>query len=259
MRIEPIFHTGSLLFSINDPPAAEVINDCGGLIGDFWRTMREEASFGRFLRLCHSTPFCEDAYQEALARIHDSDPVRRAWAFFTTNRQSALGNSKRFEYLSKQRTRRFMTEQASGFLSVVDRLPQFHERLKPVTYLSGKNPLDIIRQFDKPETLFVLTPKVSDKSFGSLHEFFPSQDKSYGYEVHNLIRNLVGHMLIVLESGQPMEQELKAMSWHKLDFETRNWTSWARTPPKPARLWANFSLANGFDSKRTSSKSRFML
>lgn len=48
IRVEPMFYSWSMLLAIKNPPAAEIINDMGGLLGDFWRTMRDDADFQRF-------------------------------------------------------------------------------------------------------------------------------------------------------------------------------------------------------------------
>jgi DNA adenine methylase len=245
IRIEPMFHTGSFLFSINKPPAAEIINDCGGLVGDFWSTMRSETDFQRFAKLCHATPFCESAFREAHKLIHDEDPVLRAYAFFTINRLGLLRNPKQFAYISKTRTRHAMTEQASSFLSVVNKLPEFHERLRRVTYLSGRNPADVIREFDSQETLIVLTPQVKQAGYANLAELFGKKSE-YDYSIEwELLSQLRGSAMLLLEAGQEVESELHDLGWSVVDFETRTWQSWLRQPPQPVRLWTSFRFRVG--------------
>jgi DNA adenine methylase len=249
LRVEPMFYSGSMLLAINDPPAAEIINDMGGLLGDFWRTMRDDADFQRFYRICNSTPYCESAFREARLSQDDPDPVKRAWAFFIMNRQGYRGDNNRFEFITKNRTRRFMTEQASAYLSAIDHLHDFHERLRSTTYFSGRNPLDLIHQFDSPETLFVLTPKTSDKPLSSLFDLFPSEDDPDGFFAHKVMLHLLGKVLVVLESGQPIDADFSKMGWNKLDFETRKERTWTISPRKPSRLWANFSFPSKLKCK----------
>ena len=248
VRVEPLFYSGSFLFSINKPPAAEIVNDCGGLIGDFWSTMRSEIEFKRFAKLCASTPFCESAFQQAHKLITSDDPTIRAYAFFTINRLGLLRDTKQFAHISKKRTRRDMTEQASSFLSVVDKLPEFHDRLRRATFLSGRNPIDMMREFDSQDTLFVLTPPVTKQPFANLDQIF-GREPIHGYSAaKNLLNMLHGHAMLVLEANQPVEQQLEDLCWSVIDFETRTWQSWARKPPRPVRLWASFRLQVGRDS-----------
>ncbi len=242
IRVEPMFYSGSMLLAIKNPPAAEIINDMGGLLGDFWRTMRDDADFQRFFRMCNSTPYCESAFKEARLSQDDPDPVKRAWAFFVMNRHGHLDNKTRFEFITKNRSRRFMTEQASAYLSAVDHLHGFHERLRSTTYFSGRNPLDVIRQFDTPETLFVLTPKTSDKPLSSMCDLFPWEDIPEDFLAHEILNCLLGKVLVVLESGQPIDATFAKMRWKKLDFETRKERAWSINPLKPSRFWANFSF-----------------
>ena len=135
-----------------------------------------------------------------------------------------------------------MAEQASAYLSAVDHLHGFPERLRSTTYFSGRNPLDVIRQFDTPETLFVLTPKTSDKPLSSLCDLFPSEDIPEDFLAHEILNCLLGKVLVVLESGQPIDATFVKMRWKKLDFETRKERAWSINPLKPSRFWANFSF-----------------
>ncbi|MBU6238498.1 MAG: hypothetical protein KGQ51_11765 [Planctomycetes bacterium] len=64
----------------------------------------------------------------------------------------------------------------------------------------------------------------------------------------NLLNMLHRHAMLVLEANQPAEQQLVDLGWFVIDFETRTWQSWARTPPRPVRLWASFRLQVGRES-----------
>jgi len=258
MRVEPIFHTGSLLFAIDDPPVAEVVNDTGGVLADFWRTMRDESAFKDFAKLCNSTPYSEAAFLEARMVLEDSDPVRRAWAMFVLNRMGTLENSSRLATISKKRTRRAMTEQAASFLSVVDMLPQFHERFRSVTHIS-RDPLAVVREFDQHDVLIVITPQASKPGFRTLGELFGSDDPGYDFDVRHTLNNLTAFAMVVIESGHPVDKVFESMWWHRLDFETRTWHSWARKPPRPARLWSNFHFARETECGQPVHKARIFL
>ena len=258
MRVEPIFHTGSLLFAIDDPPVAEVVNDTGGVLAVFWRTMRDESAFNAFTKLCNSTPYSEAAFLEARMVLEDSDPVLRAWAFFVMNRMGTLENSSRLASISKKRTRRAMTEQAASFLSTVDKLPEFHQRFRSVTHLS-RDPLAVVREFDEHDVLIVITPQASKPGFRTLGELFGSDDSDYDFGVRQTLNNLTAFALVVIESGHPVESVFESMWWQRLDFETRTWHSWARKPPRPATIWGNFPFARETQCGRPLQKAKLWL
>ena len=246
MRVEPLFYSGSLLFAVDDPPAAEVVNDTGGLLGDFWRVIRDEEDFQRFVRLCQSTPFCERAFNEAKNMLAvpglERDSVKRAWAFFVMNRQGTLKDPNKFGTFSKMRTRRHMTESASSFLATVDKLPEFHKRLRGVTVLT-RDPLNILKEFDKHDVMIVITPRARDLPYRTLGEMFGSDDFDYDSEVRHVLSNLTAYVMIVLEPNQPVEQVFECWRFYSRDFEVRSCQSWSRRPPRPARIWTNFPLA----------------
>ena len=262
MRVEPLFYSGSLLFAVDDPPAAEVVNDTGGLLGDFWTVMRDEGEFQRFARLCQSTPFCERAFNEAKTMLAvpnlETDRVKRAWAFFVMNRQGLLKDHTKFDTFSKKRTRRHMTESASSFLAAVDKLPKFHQRLRGVTVLS-RDPLDVCKEFDKHDVMIVITPRARDLPYRTVGEMFGSDDSDYDSEVRHVLSNLTAYVMIVLEQNQPVEQFFESWRFYHRNFEVRSWQSWSRKPPRPARIWTNFPLAVETECGYPTRKAHFFL
>lgn len=115
----------------------------------------------RFRRRLEATPFSETEWQMSADRMDDPDPVGRA--IVIRCRQSLAGRMDAFAAITKRRTRRGMNEQASAWLSVIDRLPAVHARLARVVILN-RPALDVIRQQDGEQTLFYLDPPYLHKT-----------------------------------------------------------------------------------------------
>lgn len=160
--VEPYFGGGSVLLA-NDPEGiSEVANDKNQKLVNFWQVLRDPATFEQFRRYAEASPFGEPDFAESrdwLLRYGDAEglQVPRAFNFFVLCRQSLAGRMDCLAPLSKNRTRRGMNEQASGWLNAVEGLPAVHGRLKRIVILHGEA-LDVIRQQDGPRTLFYLDP-----------------------------------------------------------------------------------------------------
>jgi DNA adenine methylase len=156
--VEP-FAGGLAVLLAKDPEGvAEVANDLNGELVNFWRILRDEAAFAEFRRQAEATPFGEAEWELAGDMLAGGQPpVPRAWAFFVRCRQSLAGRMRGFAPLSASRTRRGMSEQASAWLTAVDGLPAVHARLKRVALLC-RPALDVIRELDRPGTLFYMDP-----------------------------------------------------------------------------------------------------
>ncbi len=155
----------------NDPEGiSEVVNDIDSELFCFWCTLRTGDLFKMFCRVIEAMPFSEDSYRSAVAKygiignqkatmIEQTYPhiVERAVEFFVRNRQSRQALEKDFATVTRNRTRRGMNEQVSSWLSAIDGLPWFHERLKRVLILN-RPALDVIKQQDGHRTLFYLDP-----------------------------------------------------------------------------------------------------
>jgi DNA adenine methylase len=133
--LEPFAGGLSVLLAKNPVGVSEIVNDLNGGLTHFWKTLRDEALFPRFLRLAEATEFGEGVWDEAGSLLADPDPVKRAWAFFVRVRQSLGGRMKEFATLTTNRTRQKMNEQCSAWLSAVDGLPDVHARLRRVAIL----------------------------------------------------------------------------------------------------------------------------
>jgi hypothetical protein len=151
-----------------------------------------------------------------------------------------------------------MTESASSFLAAVDKLPEFHRRLRGVTVLS-RDPLGVCKEFDRHDVMIVITPRSRDLPYRTVAEMFGSDDSNYDREVRHVLSNLTAYVMIVLEPNQPVEQFFECCRFYHRNFEVRSWQSWSRKPPRPARIWTNFPLAVETECGYPTRKAHFFL
>lgn len=157
--VEPYAGGLSVLFAKDPSNCSEVVNDLDGDVACFWRCLRDEETFARLRRKLTFTPFSELDYlsAQAMVDVPPSDDVVRAWGFFVRCRQSMAGRQKGFSPISRTRTRRGMNEQASGWLSAIEGLPEVHERLKRVVILN-RPAVEVIRTQAGSKVLQYLDP-----------------------------------------------------------------------------------------------------
>jgi DNA adenine methylase len=237
--VEPYFGGGAVLLA-NDPTGiSEVANDLDGRLVNFWRVLQRPDLFKQFQRVVSAVPFSEAEWRDAGDRLDDPDPVQRAVAFFVRCRQSLAGRMDGFAPLSRTRTRRGMSEQASAWLGAVEGLPAVHARLSAVV-IYNRPALDVIRAEDTPRTLFYLDPpylhetRASTDTYG-LHEMSEADHRE-------LLAALKGCRGKVMLSGYRSDLYDNALSgWVRHDFDIANHAAGGENKRRMCEcLWCNF-------------------
>lgn len=228
--VEPYFGGGAVLFA-NDPEGiSEVVNDIDAGLTNFWRVLRDEHLFPRFLRYIEAMPFSEDDYKRAAAICgmaafnpsNDTGAIRLAAEFFVACRQSLAGRKDAFAPVSRARTRRGMNEQVSAWLSVVEGLPAVHERLKRVLILN-RPAIEVIRSQDGPRTLFYLDPPFVHETRASVGEYGAHEMSIEQHaELLGVLATIQGKFLL---SGYPCplyDSAAALHGWKRHDFDLPN-------------------------------------
>lgn len=144
----------SPLFARDPNGSIEVVNDIWWELTNFWRVLQSDSLFREFQRLCEVTPFSEvefDAAKPIPVEVF-GDSVVSAWHFFIRNRMSFSGSGSSFPPTTK-RTRRGINENVASWLSVVDKLPEFHRRLRFVEVRRMDFRL-FLAAYDSPDATF---------------------------------------------------------------------------------------------------------
>jgi DNA adenine methylase len=219
---------------------SEVVNDIHRELTNFWRVLQQEDTFALFLRQIEATPFSQVEWEESEVRQHPVTSVdaEAAVAFFIRCRQSRAGGFKDFATLSRNRTRRHMSEQASAWWTCVEGLPAVSARLRRVVILN-QPALEVIRQQDGPTTLYYLDPPYLHETRAATNAYKHEMSED---EHRELLATLRPCQAKVLLSGYPnplYDQELAG--WRRVDFAIDNKAATGKTKRQMTEsIWMNF-------------------
>jgi DNA adenine methylase len=260
--VEPYFGGGAVLFArdptknwyINEEwklhngeivPArlkgcSEVINDIDKGLTNFWKVLKDETKFDKFVRIVEATPFSKIDWLESI-ECNSCDPVERATAFFVRYRQSRQGLGRDFATLSRKRTRGGRNEQSNSWLSAIDGLSSIHERLRGVVILCD-HAINVIRQQDEDTTLFYLDPtylhetRTTTKEYGE-HEMTPEDHETL---LQTLV-SLEGKFILSGYHSDMYDDFAADQGWRCEEYEIDNKASGKKKKDKKIEcLWMNF-------------------
>ena len=219
---------------------SEVVNDIHRELTNFWRVLQKEETFDIFYREVLATPFSEIEWEDAGARmspVSEPDPAAAA-AFFIRCRQSRAGGFRDFATLSRRRTRRQMSEQASAWWNCVQDLPAVADRLRRVVILN-RPAVDVIRQQDGEATLFYLDPPYVHETRVATSAYQHEMSEEDHRELLATIRGCKGKVIL---SGYPNPlYDRKLSDWRRDDIEIDNKAAaGAKKQRMIESLWMNF-------------------
>jgi DNA adenine methylase len=150
------FGGGASLLLAKTPVEVETYNDLDGRLHNFFTVLADPDLFEEFHRRVAMLPYSRRVYAEARDRDMTTG-VDSAVAFFTRARQSFSGKIHSGWSMSKTESSRGMASTCSGWLSILDMLPEIHARLQRVQ-IECNDWRKVLRQYDTSETLFYLDP-----------------------------------------------------------------------------------------------------
>lgn len=243
--VEPYAGGLSVLLARDPEGVSEVANDIDGELSNFWRVLADRAWFNDFARAVQAIPFSEWHWQSAARMDPDgcTSAVTRAVAFFVLVRQSLAGRRKLFAPLTRSRTRRGMSEQASAWLTAVEGLPEVHARLKRVVVLN-RPALDVIRQQDGPGTLFYLDPPYLHETRATTSDYRHEMDETDHHELLCMLANRQGKFLLSGYRSKLYDDAAALHGWHRTDFDLpNNAAGGAEKRRMVESVWSNFQPA----------------
>jgi DNA adenine methylase len=208
-----------------------VVNDVDGDLTAFWKALADPALFEGFRRRAQGTPFCEEVWAECRDLLQagalDDDPARRAWAYFVLCRQSHMGALRTFAPRTQDRTRGGRNEQANAWLGAVDGLGAVHTRLKGVLVLN-RDALDVIREFDAPETFYYLDPPYPHPTRAAKKVYRHEQDEGFHRRLLELLLRCKGRFVLSTYPNALYEGARRSGRWGRKDVPIKNHASGAR-------------------------------
>lgn len=216
--VEPFGGGASILFA-KEPSPVEIYNDLDSGLVNFFRILRNKKHFIEFQRLITLTPysreefdFCRQYWEEC------DDPIQRAYQWYVVARQSFSGYFGGSWSHTKTISRRNMAQCVSGWLSIVDLLPEIAERLLCVQ-IEHNDWRVILKAYDGPDTLFYLDPPYvpETRRAGKYTHELSLEDHS---ELVEQILVLQGKVVL---SGyaHPVYKPLADANWQRYDIKTK--------------------------------------
>ena len=201
-----------------DPTPVEVYNDIDGdLVGLFRVLSRGGDDFARFYRMVCLTLYSREVFYESMEELKtETDPVVRAFHYYVVARMSFSGQFGSSWSHAIAHSRRGMAGPCSKWLSMIDMLPEIHNRLSRVQ-IENREWETVLRGYDTPGTLFYLDPPY-------IHGTRKSK-KLYRHEMstddhERLVGVLLGIKGKAFLSGyhHPVYSPLEDAGWNRKDF-----------------------------------------
>lgn len=219
----------SILFK-KDPDPIEVYNDLEKNVYSVFKSLSDEKLFKSFKEKLDLTPYSRDLWEEYREDLlKDLSLEERAYKFFYVNRSSFNGIGGFSVY--KGESRRGMMKTISDYLSVVDRLPEYHQRISRVL-VENLDIFDLLEKYDHPSTFFYLDPPYVQETRASSQKYLEEFSNEQHQKFIEVCNGLKGKVLI---SGydHPLYDNLKGFT--KVQFKSPNANSEATET-----LWKNY-------------------
>lgn len=212
--VEP-FAGGASVFFAKAPSPVEVLNDLDGGLINFYRVIRDPATFEQFHRFVSLTPHSRAEYQSCVERWRDcADPVEKAARWFVMVRQSFAGRLDHGWALSIGCSVRGRANAVNAWLMAIEGLPAVHKRLSHAQ-IDNLDWLRCLDRYDTPDTLFYVDPPYiasTRLAGGYAHEMTDADHQA----LINALLSLKGKAIL---SGYPhrIHEPLEAAGWMRTD------------------------------------------
>jgi len=220
----------SVLFK-KEQSGIEIYNDLGNNVYSLFKVLSNKNKFKNLkhrLELTYYSKTIREEFKELLKR-NDLSIEDRAYYFFYVSRSSFNGVGGFSRTLL---VRRKMCRSTSDYLSSIEALPSFHERLSTVL-IDNLNIFDLIDKYDREDVFFYLDPPYVRSTRKSNQNYEVEMTDEEHYKLVNILLNLKGKFLL---SGynHKIYDEL-SLKYNRIDFKSPNSGSNA-----VESLWKNY-------------------
>lgn len=223
----------SILFK-KEPSPLEVYNDLGENVYSLFKVLSDKGMFQRLKEKLDLTFYSEELREEFKNDLRNKiDLEERAYKYLYVNRTSFNGVGG---FSTTLLARRNMSKSCSDFLSMIDKLPEVHNRLSSVI-IEHKDIMELIEKYDRPNVFMYLDPPYvhSTRSSGQTYEVEMTDDQH-----ENLCKRLLTFKGKVLISGYDNDiYKILDEKFEKVSFKAPNTTSGATEC-----LWRNYAINN---------------
>ena len=219
----------SILFEKEKTPL-EVYNDLGENVYSLFKVLSDKEMFERLKEKLDLTYYSEELRNEFKKDLKGELSLEdRAYKFIFVNRSSFNGVGG---FSTTMLARRNMSKSTSDYLSMIDKLPEIHNRLSSVI-IEHKDIMDLLDKYDKETTFMYLDPPYVKETRLS--------NQTYEVEMSNeehikMCERLLSFKGKILLSGYDNElYRILDSKFNKLSFKSPNANSSATEI-----LWKNY-------------------
>lgn len=220
----------SILLSKERDPL-EIYNDLGENVYSLFKVLSDKDKFEKLKERMDLTPYSAQIRQEFKDSLKNDELSidDRAYKFLVVNRSSFNGVGGLSVNLA---VRRGMSKSVSDYLSMIDGLPEIHNRLSSVV-VENRDILDFIKKYDSERTFFYLDPPYIRATRLSNQNY----EKEMSNEDHEALVDLVlksKGLFLISGYNHPIYDKLLP-KFERIDFESPNTGSNAIES-----LWKNY-------------------
>lgn len=225
----------SILFGITDIKPIEIYNDIEENVYSLMKVLQDPIAFKQFKVLCDLTYHSRQLNIEYKSRLREEDlsVIDRAFMFYYNTRTSFNGLGG---YSYALNVRRKMSKGISDYLSSVDKLEDYHQRLSRVI-IENMDGVKLLKKHNKSNFFTYLDPPyaLETRSNARYKEDFTNEQQT------ELVDFLLDTKMKVLLSGYRCEEykRLENAGWNSVDFKV-NVTKQGKAKSKIETLWRNY-------------------
>lgn len=228
--VEGFGGSASVLFK-KERKGIEVYNDLGRNVYSLFKVISDKEKFERLKHRLELTYYHKDIREEFKNNLKRDDISLedRAYYFFYVSRTSfnGVGGFSRTMLI-----RRGMCRSTSDYLSSIEMLPEFHDRLSSVL-IDNLDIIELIKKYDGDKTFFYLDPPYVKKTRKSSQKYEVEMTDSEHEKLVKTLLNIKGKFLL---SGYNNEiYNALSDKYGRIDFKSPNANSSATES-----LWKNY-------------------
>ena len=220
----------SVLFAKEKDPL-EIYNDLGQNVYSLFKTLSDKEAFARLKEKMDITYYSAQIRKEFKDSLKNDNLSfeERAYKFLVVNRSSFNGVGG---FSTNLTIRRNMSKSVSDYLSMIDKLPEIHNRLSGVI-VENRDIIDFIQKYDSERTFFYLDPPYVKMTRSSSQTY---EVEMTNEEHERLIDTILSAKGMFLVSGyyHPIYDKLE-QTFERIDFASPNANSNAIES-----LWKNY-------------------
>ena len=184
----------SVLFAKRKKDYLEIYNDLGQNVYSLFRVLSDKELFIQMKEKLELTYYSSEIRNQFINELKNNNlsALERAYRYFYVNRTSFNGVGG---FSTTLLVRRNMSKSVSDYLSVIDGLPEIHNRLSSVI-VENRDIFELIEKYDNENTFFYLDPPYVSETRSSSTTYECEMSDEYHKRFVNTIISAKGNFLI---------------------------------------------------------------